>query len=92
MVGAAEAAINDQQLALGADGLLALGGFNRRVAVDDMAGRRTCHGGDAELAHDVVADRGRLGKRKVRVHRLGPGALIGDIGTLKGTHQASAGG
>ena len=60
------------------------------MTVDDVAGRRTCHGCDAELAHDVVAERGRLGKRKVWVHRLGPGALIGDIGTLKGTHQASA--
>ena len=92
MVSAAEAAIDDQQFALGADGLLALGGFNGRVAVDDVAGRRTCHGRDAKLAHDVVADRGRLGKRKVWVHRLDPGALIGDIGALKGTHQASAGG
>ena len=57
-----------------------------------MAGRRACHGRDAKLAHDIIADRGRLGKRKVRVHRLDPGALIGDIGALKGTHQASAGG
>ena len=39
MVSAAEAAIDDQQLALGADGLLALGGFNGRVAVDDVTGR-----------------------------------------------------
>ena len=92
MVSAAEAAIDDQQLALGTDGLLALGGFNGRVAVDDVAGRRACHGRDAKLAHDVVADRGRLGKREVRIHRLDPGALIGDIGALKGTHQASAGG
>lgn len=92
MVSAAEAAIDDQQLALGADGLLALGGFNGRVAVDDVAGRLACHGRDAKLAHDIIADRGRLGKRKVRVHRLDPGALIGDIGALKGTHQASAGG
>ena len=38
-VSAAEAAIDDQQLALGADGLLALGGFNGRVAVDDVTGR-----------------------------------------------------
>ena len=92
MVSAAEAAIDDQQLALGSDRLLAFGRLDGRMAVDDVAGRRACHGRDAKLAHDVSAARGRLGKRKVRVHRLDPGALIGDIGALKGTHQASAGG
>ena len=61
MVGAAETAIDDQQLAVGADGLLALGSLDGRMAIDDVTGRRTCHGGNAELAHDVVADRGRLG-------------------------------
>ena len=62
------------------------------MAVDDVTGRRTCHGDDAELVHDVVADRGRRGERVVRIHRLDPGALVGDIGALEGAHQTSAGG
>ena len=92
MVGATETAVDDQQLAVGADGLLALGGLDRGVAVDDVARRRAGHGGDAKLAHDVVANGRGRGERIVRVHRLDPRALVGDIGALKGTHQASAGG
>ena len=91
VVGAAETAIDDQQFAVGADGLLALGGLDGRMAVDDVARRRAGHGSDVELAHDIVANGRGRGERVVRVHRLDPRALVGDVGALKGAYHASAG-
>ena len=91
MVSAAEAAIDDQQLALGADGcspLVVLTGvwplMMWPVGEHAMGATPNSRMMSSQTEGDLVSVKYGSSAR--------PGALVGDIGALKGTHQASAGG
>jgi len=84
VVGLAEPAVDDDEHAARLDGVLAGGGVDGGVAVDDHA-----VGAAAELLEDHAA-RGRvLDVLVVGVARLFPGRLVREVGALEGLHHAA---
>ena len=84
VVGLAEAAVDDEQATVCADGLLALLGLDRRVPVDDMA----VPGHEPEFPHDRVARVDVVRQLEVGVHGLLPGGPVVDVGALEGLDDA----
>ena len=86
LVGFAEAAVDDDELAAALDGTLALLGFDGDVAVDDVAvGAFQAKFLEEHIAHGRVLVIGVVG-----VLGLGPGALVLDEPALEGGHPVPA--
>ena len=84
MVCLGESAVDDHQLAVRLDRVLALGGAHGHVAIDDVAVRT----GNAKFVHDVVDDLLLVAQQEVVALLLLVGLLVGDEVALKGGHLA----
>ena len=86
LVGPAEAAVNDNQLAAALDGAFALAHLHGNVTVDDVAVLAL----EAEFHQEPVTDPAILIVGVVGVFRLRPGSLVRDKPPLEGGHPISA--
>ena len=86
LIGLAEAAVDDDQLAAALDGAFTLAGFDRHMAVDDVAVRTL----KTEFLQNELADGGVLIERVIRVLRLRPGLFVGDEAAFEGGHAIPA--
>src|SRR5699024_7726867 len=86
VVGPAEPAVNDDDLAAALDRAFALDRPHRHLAVDDVAALA----GQAELPQDAVSGPGALDMAVIGVFHLGVGGFVGNVQPLKGGHGAAA--
>ena len=86
LVGLAEAAVDDNELAAGLEGALPLLGLDGDVAVDDVA----VGPGQAEFGQHPVAHGGVVVVGVVGVFGLGPGCFVGHEPPLEGGHAVPA--
>ena len=86
LVGAAEAAVDDDQPPARLDRAFAVLGLDRHMAVDNVA----VFALKPEFAQDAYADLAVVVERVVRVFRLRPGGLVCDQAALKGRDVVSA--